>query len=66
MSEPRKLKPKMAFVRIPVSLPDGEIIACIAENSTCIELFLNNGVSLELRFTKTLKDIIIMLLLNVT
>ena len=56
MSEPRKLKPKMTVFGIFVSLPDGEIIANIAEKSTNIKQCENKGNASDICFTKTKGD----------
>ena len=34
VSKPRKLKPRMTIVGIPVSLPDGKTVISIVEKST--------------------------------
>ena len=53
VSEPRKLKPKMTIVGIPVSFSDSEIITSIIEKSTEIKDLVNRSYTLELCFTKT-------------
>ena len=56
VSEPKKLKPKMTIVGIPISLPDSEIVTSICEKSAEIKEFVDKGFTLELCFSRAKGD----------